>query len=99
MKGRRVTLTELAVALAVASGTVAGAATALDVPVLVGEATRTAELASCRTVETAVVAYVAEHDTAPVRMADLFPLLRGDVTGYRLLAGGAVTGPGCDTAD
>ncbi len=87
-------LTELVVSLALATGTAGAMSTVLDVPALVAGATSVSERAGCRTVETAIAAYAAEHDAPPVRIADVRPYLRGEVSGYRVV-GGVATGPGC----
>ncbi|MBN1170787.1 MAG: hypothetical protein JXA67_01315 [Micromonosporaceae bacterium] len=94
-----ITLTELTVALVIASGAATGAAVALDVPALTGEATRTADRATCRTIETAVVAYTVEHSATPATIAEVRPLVDGEVEGYRLSLRGTVIGPGCATGN
>jgi hypothetical protein len=55
-----------------------------------------ASQATCRTVDTAIVAYVAVHDEAPKRIADLTDFVDGDITAYRIVDGLAA-GPGCRT--
>ena len=50
--------------------------------------------ATCRTVDAAIVAYVALHDEAPRRIADLADFVDGDITAYRIVDGLAA-GPGC----
>jgi hypothetical protein len=50
--------------------------------------------ATCRAVETAIVAYAAQHDAVPTAIAQLRPLVRGDLSAYRIVDGRAA-GPGC----
>ena len=54
----------------------------------------TADRASCRTVNDAIVAYLALNDTAPTSIAQLKPYVLGDITAYRIDRGLAA-GPGC----
>jgi hypothetical protein len=53
-----------------------------------------AEQASCRTVDAAIVAYLALNDEPPASIADLSGYVKGDITAYSI-AGGMATGPGC----
>jgi hypothetical protein len=53
-----------------------------------------ADAATCRTVESAVVAYIAQHDIGPGSIQDLQPYVQGDISKYRL-QGGLPIGPGC----
>jgi hypothetical protein len=53
-----------------------------------------ADQATCRAVESAIVAYAGVNGTAPTSIADLAGLLDGDVSRYRVVAGRAA-GPGC----
>jgi hypothetical protein len=55
-----------------------------------------ASQATCRTVDSAIVAYVAVRDEAPKRIADLTDFVNGDITAYRIV-GGLAAGPGCKT--
>lgn len=93
-----VKLTEFAVSLVVTTGAAAAMSVALDLPALASGTTATAQRVGCRAVETALAAYLAEHDAPPARTADLRPYLAGDVSGYRIVPGppAAVAGPGCD---
>jgi len=50
--------------------------------------------ATCRTVDTAIAAYIAIYDEEPATVADLAALVDGDITAYRI-AGGVAAGPGC----
>jgi hypothetical protein len=62
---------------------------------LTDRAQTVADKATCRTLESAVVAYIAEHDAGPRTIADVKPYVQGDITKYRL-QGGLPVGPGCD---
>ena len=53
-----------------------------------------ATAADCRTVDAAIVAYLAEHASAPTGVEQLKPYVRGDVSAYRIVHGRAA-GPGC----
>jgi len=55
---------------------------------------KAADQVTCRTVEDAIVAYAAENDTVPTRMAQVRPYIKGDVSAYRIVRGRAA-GPGC----
>lgn len=55
-----------------------------------------ASQATCRTVDTAIVAYLGLHDEAPRRIGDLTGFVDGDITAYRIVDGRAA-GPGCPT--
>jgi hypothetical protein len=50
--------------------------------------------ATCRSVDTAVAAYVAVYDEPPQRIADLAGWVKGDISAYRIVDGVAA-GPGC----
>ncbi|WP_246607243.1 hypothetical protein [Paractinoplanes toevensis] len=67
---------------------------ALDPAELVAHARVVANQASCRTVDTAIVAYVALNDAQPESIDDLAGYVKGDITAYSV-AGGVATGPGC----
>ena len=53
-----------------------------------------ADTADCRTVDSAIVAFVARHGAAPASIDEIKPYVRGDVSRYRIVNGQA-TGPGC----
>ena len=53
-----------------------------------------ASQATCRTVDSAIVAYVALHDETPRQVGDLTDFVDGDITAYRIVNGMAA-GPGC----
>ncbi len=48
----------------------------------------------CRTVDSAIVAYVGAHGRAPQSVRDLTGYVKGDISAYRILRGTAA-GPGC----
>lgn len=50
--------------------------------------------ATCRTVESAIVAYAGAHGVPPRSVADLAGYVDGDIRGYRIV-GGRAAGPGC----
>jgi hypothetical protein len=53
-----------------------------------------ADQATCRSVDTAIVAYAALNDADPATIAQLAGYVKGDITGYRIVDGVAA-GPGC----
>ena len=53
-----------------------------------------ANSAACRTVDAAIVGYLAGHGAAPADTDQIRPDVRGDVSAYRIVDGRAV-GPGC----
>ncbi|MGK5685419.1 hypothetical protein [Actinoplanes sp. URMC 104] len=53
-----------------------------------------ADRATCRAVDSAIVAYVGVHGKAPASVAELAGYLKGDITAYRVV-GGQAAGPGC----
>jgi hypothetical protein len=53
-----------------------------------------ADKADCRTVDTAIVAYLAQNDVAPTTIEQIKPYVRGDISAYRIVHGLAA-GPGC----
>ncbi|MFB9360615.1 hypothetical protein [Actinoplanes nipponensis] len=59
-----------------------------------GSAETVASQVSCRTVDQAIVGYVAQHGTAPTAVTQLRPWVRGDISAYRIVDGRAA-GPGC----
>ena len=48
----------------------------------------------CRTVNSAIVAYVGVQGRAPKSVAELGDYVKGDISGYRIVRGMAA-GPGC----
>jgi hypothetical protein len=62
--------------------------------VLTDRASTVADQATCRAVDSAIVAYASVHATQPRAIADLEPYVRGDISDYRIVRGMAA-GPGC----
>lgn len=87
-------LTEAAVAAAVTVSIAGVSYAALNTGTVTATATTVADAASCRTVDAAIVAYVAQHGTAPNRITQLQPYVDGDISAYRITRGVAA-GPGC----
>jgi hypothetical protein len=53
-----------------------------------------ADRATCRTVESAIVAFIAVNDAGPASVRQLKPFVVGDISRYRIVEGRAA-GPGC----
>ena len=87
-------ISEAAMAAAITLSVAGVSYAALNTGVLTDRAEAVADQAGCHAVNQAILVYVAEHDSAPKRMADLKPYVDGDITAYRLVRGVA-TGPGC----
>lgn len=80
---------------AVVTLSVAGASySALNPDKLEQQAQVVADAASCDTVDTAIVAYLARTDRAPKSISDLAGYVKGDITAYRIV-NGVAAGPGC----
>lgn len=80
---------------AVITVSTAGLSYAVLKPAAIERDTRVvAEQASCRSVQAAIVAYVAERGRPPRSVAELAGYVQGDISAYRV-AGGVATGPGC----
>ena len=67
---------------------------ALNPASLEAHARSVAAQATCRTVDSAIVAYVGLHDEPPTSITDLATFVDGDITAYRIVDGVAA-GPGC----
>jgi hypothetical protein len=87
-------ISEAAMAAAITLSVAGASYAALDTGVLTGRAEVVADQAGCRAVNQAILGYVAEHGSAPKRIADLNPYADGDISAYRLVRGVA-SGPGC----
>jgi hypothetical protein len=83
--------------MVITTGSAATATVALDVPALVQQARAVANGATCRSVDLAILAYLAEHGRIPTTTDELKPYARGDISGYRI-EGGVAAGPGCPPA-
>ncbi len=87
-------MSEVAIATALTVSIAGVSYAAFNPGTLAGHAQTVADAATCRTVESAIVAYIAEHDVGPGSIQDLKPYVRGDISKYRL-QGGLPAGPGC----
>jgi hypothetical protein len=67
---------------------------ALDPQELEEQSRVVADQATCRTVDSAIVAYVGVTGSDPRTIADLAGYVKGDITAYRIVDGMAA-GPGC----
>jgi hypothetical protein len=92
-----VRLTEVAATAAVTLGIAAAAPVVMDLAGLQGKAETTAATATCRSIDNAISAYVAEHNEVPTLLLQVESYVRGDTSAYRIELGHAI-GPGCDTA-
>jgi hypothetical protein len=91
---REVNLTEAAMAAAITVSIAGVSYAALNQHAVVNKATQVADAASCRTIDGAIVAYVAQHGATPTKIAQLKPYVKGDITKYRIV-NGVAAGPGC----
>lgn len=62
--------------------------------VLTERASTVADEATCRAVDSAIVAYASVHGSPPQSVEDLKLYVRGDIADYRIVRGVAA-GPGC----
>lgn len=67
---------------------------ALNPDKLQADAQVVADRATCRTVDTAIVGYIALNDTDPTSIEQLAAYVDGDISRYRIVDGRAA-GPGC----
>ncbi|MDY7086853.1 MAG: hypothetical protein SYR96_17265 [Actinomycetota bacterium] len=58
------------------------------------QARSVAEKATCRAVDSAILAYVGVHGDAPETVRELAGYVKGDISSYRIVRGEAA-GPGC----
>ncbi|MFI1996057.1 hypothetical protein [Actinoplanes sp. NPDC020271] len=87
-------LIEMAMAAAVTVSVAGSSYVALNPDKLTADAKAVADKATCRTVDTAIVGFVAVNETDPTSIAQLRPYVDGDITRYRIV-GGRASGPGC----
>ena len=87
-------LIHVAMAAAVTVSAAGVSYAALNPDRLERQAQAVADRATCRTVDTAIAAYVALNDKIPATIADLTGFVKGDITAYRIVDGMAA-GPGC----
>jgi hypothetical protein len=88
-------ISEVAMATALTVSIVGVSYVAFNSDTLATRAQTVADRATCRTLESAVVAYIAQHDAGPRTIHDLTPYVQGDISKYRL-QDGLPAGPGCD---
>ncbi|HET6479141.1 MAG TPA: hypothetical protein VFG35_03730 [Actinoplanes sp.] len=87
-------ITHVAVATAVTIGIVGVSYSQLDPKAAEQRARVVADKATCRTVDSAIVAYAGLNGAAPASVAQLAGFVDGDITAYRIVNGRAA-GPGC----
>ena len=87
-------VSEVAITAAITASVAGAAYVALNPREAVRSTETVAEAASCRAVEQAILAYEIAHGTAPARITQLTPYVRGDISAYRIVRG-APAGPGC----
>jgi hypothetical protein len=87
-------LSEVAMAAAITVSIAGVSYAALNTTTIKNSATTVASQASCRTVDQAIVGYVALHGTAPTTVKQLSTWVKGDISAYRIVRGRAA-GPGC----
>ncbi len=89
------TLMEMTMASVITLGTVASATISVDAPALTRRAETAAAQATCRAVDTAILAFYTDRQVLPTTQRDVQPYVKGDISRYRIIAGRAA-GPGCD---
>ena len=87
-------ISELAMAAAITVSVGGLSYVALNPAALTERAESVADRATCRTVDQAIVAYVALNGTQPRSVRDLESYVKGDIADYRIV-GGVAAGPGC----
>jgi hypothetical protein len=87
-------VTQIAMAAAVTLSITGVCYTALNPDDLEQAAREAAAQATCRTVDSAIVAYIGLHGEPPASIAELTGYVKGDITAYRIVDGQAA-GPGC----
>ncbi|GAA2580656.1 hypothetical protein GCM10010435_67470 [Winogradskya consettensis] len=87
-------LTEAAMAAAVTLSIGGVSYAVLNSDALTARTQQVANAVSCRTVDEAIVAYVAQNDRTPTRLSQLRAYVKGDISAYRIV-NGVAAGPGC----
>jgi len=87
-------LTQIAMAATVTLSITSVCYRALNSESLEQGAREVAAQATCRTVDSAIVAYAGVHGVPPASIAELTGYVKGDITAYRIVDGQAA-GPGC----
>ncbi|MEV6347918.1 hypothetical protein [Actinoplanes sp. NPDC051851] len=85
---------EMAMAAAVTVSLSGLSYAALKPDTLVSEAEIVADRATCRTVDSAIVAFVGVNGVEPTAVAQLASYVKGDISRYSVI-GGVAAGPGC----
>ncbi|MFC7532910.1 hypothetical protein [Actinoplanes sp. GCM10030250] len=85
---------EMAMAAAVTLSISGASYAALNPQKVEASARVVADQATCRTVDSAIVAYVGEHGEEPRSVSQLRGYVKGDISRYRIVKGIAA-GPGC----
>lgn len=87
-------LIHIPVAAAVTLSVAAASYSQLDARAAERQARDVADKATCRTVDSAILAYLGIHGDAPKSVTQLTTYVKGDISAYRIVHGEA-TGPGC----
>jgi hypothetical protein len=89
-----VNIAETAMAAAITVSVAGVSYAAFNTTAVAQTAQTTADRATCRAVDEAVAGYTALNDRVPTSIAQIQPLVRGDLSAYRIVRGLAA-GPGC----
>jgi hypothetical protein len=89
-----VNIVEAAMAAAVTVSVAGVSYAAFNPTAMTHTAQATADKATCRAVDEAIVGYVASNDRVPTTITQITPYVRGDISAYRIVQGMAA-GPGC----
>lgn len=87
-------IAEAAMAAAITASVAGVSYAAFNTTAVTHTAQATADKATCRAVDEAIVGYVAFNDRVPTSITQIQPMVRGDITAYRI-AQGKAAGPGC----
>jgi hypothetical protein len=87
-------MAEFALAAAITVSVSSASYAALNPTAVRHTARTTADRATCRAVDEASAGYTALNDQVPTSISQLQPLMRGDISAYRIVRGKAA-GPGC----
>jgi hypothetical protein len=85
---------EMTMAAAVTVSVAGGSYAALNPDKITADARAVADKATCRTVDTAIVGFIAVNEADPTSITQLKPYIDGDISRYRIV-GGRAAGPGC----
>jgi hypothetical protein len=87
-------LVEIAMAAAITASVSGMSYVALNPQKVKGDVQVVADRATCRTVDTAILGFLAVNGTEPTEISQLRDFVRGDISAYAIKHGVA-TGPGC----